>query len=256
MRKFLIAGNWKMNTSFEEAVHIAQTLRILFKENEITNEVLICPPYIWLKSMREILNLSGVKVGAQNCHHEKSGAYTGEISIPMLEEARMNYTIIGHSERRQIFKENDEMINLKLKALLKSKIKPILCIGETLEERQNNLTFEIIESQIEKAFSGVSMELLEKVTIAYEPVWAIGTGISASSDQAQEVHSYIRNYLKEHYNEQVSQVKILYGGSLNEKNAMELLNMPDIDGGLIGGASLKVESFIKIIEIADSISLA
>jgi len=254
MKKFLIAGNWKMNTSFEEAVNIAQKLRIHFNENEITNEVLICPPFIWLQSLREILNLSGVKVGSQNCYHEKSGAYTGEISIPMLEDAKMDYSIIGHSERRQIFKESDELINLKLNALLKSKIKPILCIGETLEERQNNLTFKIVESQIDKAFQGISLDSLENVTIAYEPIWAIGTGISATSEQAQEVHLYIRNYLKEKYNDKVSQIKILYGGSLNDKNAEELLNMKDIDGGLIGGASLKYEAFISIIVAAEKIS--
>lgn len=256
MRSFLIAGNWKMNTSFEEAVNIAQNLRVYVNDKSVSNEVLICPPFIWLQSMREILNNSGVKVGSQNCYYEKNGAFTGEISIQMLEDARMDYSIIGHSERRQIFKESDELINLKLRALLESKIKPILCIGETLEERQNNKTFEIIESQIKKAFIDIDNILLEKIVIAYEPVWAIGTGISATKEQAQEVHAFIRNYLKENYNDNISKIKILYGGSLNDKNAEELLNMTDIDGGLIGGASLKPESFIKIIEIAEKISLS
>lgn len=254
MKKFLIAGNWKMNTSFEEAVNIAQSLRIHLIENSVSNEVLICPPYIWLQSISESLIASEVKVGSQNCYFEKNGAYTGEISIQMLEDSNIDFSIIGHSERRQVFQESDELVNLKLKALLDSKIKPILCIGETLDERQHNQTFDVISNQIKKAFSGIELNKIENVIIAYEPIWAIGTGISASKEQAQEVHAFIRNYLKENYNDEISNIKILYGGSLNEKNAEELLSMNDIDGGLIGGASLKPESFIKIIEIAEKIS--
>lgn len=256
MKSFLIAGNWKMNTSINEAIDLSSQINNFIKINKISNEVLVCPPSIWLKTVRDLLNSSELKVGSQNCYFDKNGAFTGEISIKMLEEANIDYSIIGHSERRQIFKESDELINLKLKALLSSQIKPILCIGETLDERQNNKTFDIIENQISMAFSGIDTHLLKDATIAYEPIWAIGTGISATKEQAQEVHKFIRDYLLKNYNEEISKIKILYGGSLNDKNAEELLNMPDIDGGLIGGASLKADSFIRIIEIAEKISIS
>ncbi len=254
MKKFIIAGNWKMNTSLKEASNIANTLNEL-DNTQLSNEIIICPPFLWLEPIKKIISSEKIHIGSQNCYYQPNGAYTGEISISMLEELGIEYSIIGHSERRQLFYEDDELINKKLQALLKSKVKPILCIGETLEERQQNKTFEIVTTQIKKAFANINISDLDKITIAYEPIWAIGTGVSATKEQAQEVHLFIRNFLNQFYNSSAQNIKILYGGSLNDKNAEELLNMPDIDGGLIGGASLKIDSFIKIIQIAENISL-
>lgn len=254
MKKFLIAGNWKMNTSLDEAINLSKSLVEFSKTNENINEILVCPPFIWINKIKEICTNSKVKVGAQNCYYKPNGAFTGEISIEMLDNIKVDYVILGHSERRQIFKETDELINLKLQNVINSSIKPILCIGETLEERQANKAFEVVENQITKAFQNIETNKLNKVVIAYEPVWAIGTGVSATSEQAQEIHNHIRNFIVNKYDKSLSNIKILYGGSLNDKNADELLNMQDIDGGLIGGASLKAESFINIINFANKIS--
>lgn len=252
MRKFLIAGNWKMNLSFQEAINLSSNINNDYEAKMLHSDVLICPPTIWLQAIRSKLAGSKIQIGSQNCFYEDKGAFTGEISITMLEDINIQYSIIGHSERRHIFLENDKLINLKLKALLNSTVNPILCIGETLEERQSHKTFQVLEQQISKAFDDINNEDLLRVTLAYEPVWAIGTGVSASSEQAQEVHSFLRNFINDNYG--ISDNRILYGGSLNENNAEELLKMPDIDGGLIGGASLKLNSFITIIQIADTIS--
>lgn len=252
MRKFLIAGNWKMNLSFQEAINLSSNINNDYEAKMLHSDVLICPPTIWLQAIRSKLAGSKIQIGSQNCFYEDKGAFTGEISITMLEDINIQYSIIGHSERRHIFLENDKLINLKLKALLNSTVNPILCIGETLEERQSHKTFQVLEQQISKAFDDINNEDLLGVTLAYEPVWAIGTGVSASSEQAQEVHLFLRNFINDNYG--ISDNRILYGGSLNENNAEELLKMPDIDGGLIGGASLKLNSFITIIQIADTIS--
>ncbi|HRP01731.1 MAG TPA: triose-phosphate isomerase [Candidatus Kapabacteria bacterium] len=252
MRKFLIAGNWKMNLSFQEAINLSSNINNDYEAKMLHSDVLICPPTIWLQAIRSKLAGSKIQIGSQNCFYEDKGAFTGEISITMLEDINIQYSIIGHSERRHIFLENDKLINLKLKALLNSTVNPILCIGETLEERQSHKTFQVLEQQISKAFDDINNEDLLRVTLAYEPVWAIGTGVSASSEQAQEVHSFLRNFINDNYG--ISDNRILYGGSLNENNAEELLKMPDIDGGLIGGASLKLNSFVTIIKIADTIS--
>jgi triosephosphate isomerase len=254
MSKFLIAGNWKMNTNAFEAEKLSGYVAGYLKENPARCEVLMCPPFTSIASVGETVKGSHIKLGAQNCYHEQKGAFTGEISINMLRYIDVTYIIIGHSERRKIFGETDELINKKIKAVLDAELTPVFCIGETIDERNAGKTYEVIEKQITSGLNGIPAEKIAKCVIAYEPVWAIGTGISATPEQAGEAHTNIRSFLKDKYGEEVSAIKLLYGGSMNEKNCRELLSLKDVDGGLIGGASIKGDSFIEIIRSADELS--
>jgi len=250
MRKTIIAGNWKMNMLFPEVEDFLFELSDNLEGKVLDSvEVIICPPALYLELSSDIANDSKFHIGAQNVNDNVSGAYTGEISAPMLHSMDLKYCIIGHSERRKYYSESDEMINSKLKRLLENKMTPIVCIGETLKQREQGTTKDIILEQLKGAFKDVKFE--DNVVIAYEPVWAIGTGKTATPQQAQEIHSLIRNWLKENYTKEISgKTSILYGGSMNPENVKELLDQPDIDGGLIGGAALDVSKFSKMIETA------
>ena len=246
MRKKVIAGNWKMNMLPNEAISFIERLTPLVKETE--HEVILCVPYTDL--FYTLLHVQGtnIKVGAQNMHWEEKGAYTGEVSAPMLKSIGVEYVIIGHSERRQYFAETDETVNKKIKSALKYGLKPIVCVGESLEQRENGTTGQIISNQIRKAFDGIPVEELNKIIIAYEPIWAIGTGKTATKEQANETIQQIRSELAKIYGDnEANKTIIQYGGSVKESNAKELFEMSDIDGGLIGGASLKVKEFSKIV---------
>lgn len=251
-RKILIAGNWKMNKTNEET-------RTFFSEmgNRVQNsnvEVLFCVPFTDLKTAVEETKGLKIEIAAQNCHFEEKGAFTGEISIFMLKEIGVFSVLLGHSERRQYFSETDLTVNLKLKAALKEGFKAIVCVGETLEERKSGITDEIISIQIKRGLSGVSKEDLKRVIIAYEPIWAIGTGENATKEQAQDVCRKIRKEVETLYDKEASDgLLILYGGSMKPENCCELLQQSDIDGGLIGGASLNSSDFSKIVEIAEKI---
>ena len=250
IRKAVIAGNWKMNKTRPEAKALIEALVPLAKDAGC--EVVICVPFTNLETAVELTNGTNIKVGAQNCHFAKSGAYTGEISADMLTEVGVEYVVLGHSERRQYFGETDETVNKRTKAALEAGLKPIVCVGELLWERECNITEEVIARQIKLDFYDVSAEDLKKCIIAYEPVWAIGTGKTATADQAQEVCAFIRNTLAKLYGKDVADtITIQYGGSMNAGNAAELLSKVDVDGGLIGGASLKAPDFAVIIAAAN-----
>ena len=246
MRKKIIAGNWKMNMLPNEAMDFIQELTPLVKDTK--NEVILCVPYTDL--FYALLHVQGtnIKIGAQNMHWEEKGAYTGEVSAPMLKSIGVEYVIIGHSERRQYFAETDETVNKKIKSALAHGLKPIVCVGETLEQRESGQTEQIVTSQVEKAFEGIPTSELEKITIAYEPIWAIGTGKTATKEDANSTIMQIRKKLAEMYGQnEANGVIIQYGGSVKSANAKELFEMSDIDGGLVGGASLKSEEFAKIV---------
>ena len=246
MRRKVIAGNWKMNMLPNEAMEMITQLAPLVKGSE--NEVVLCVPYTDLFYSLLAAQETNIKIGAQNMHFEEKGAYTGEISGKMLKSIGVEYVIIGHSERRQYFAETDEIVNKKIKAAFLNGLKPIVCVGETLEQREAGQAFEIIRSQTQKALDGLTEEQVENTIIAYEPIWAIGTGKTATSEDANEACKKIREKIKEIYGQNVAKrVIIQYGGSMKPENAKELLEMSDIDGGLIGGASLKAETFEKIV---------
>lgn len=252
MKNMLIAGNWKMNTNvFESEKLVEYILGFLSTQTGIKSKVLVCPPFTSLYPIGKLLDNTKLLLGAQNCHYEEKGAFTGEISIPMLEYCGVSYVIIGHSERRSYFKETDEFINKKLLALLNRELTPILCIGETLDERNRGETFQVLTRQLELGLAGVSSDIIDKIVIAYEPVWAIGTGVSATRQQVVEAHDFLRNYLVEKFGTNANNVYLLYGGSLSEKNADEILSIENVNGGLIGGASLKGESFTEVIKTAE-----
>jgi len=253
MRKKLIAGNWKMNTNLTNSLELVNGILNLIHDVKKT-EVLFCPPFTNLFPVSEIIKNTNVQLGAQNCEYRPSGAFTGEISTEMILSVGCSYVIIGHSERRTIYGETDETVNLKVKAALNTGLKPIICIGETLAERNEGNTFEVLKKQISIAYKDIDQNSIKNLVIAYEPVWAIGTGISATNEQAGEAHNWIRNFLKENYGNDASQIRILYGGSMNDKNCSDLLKLPDVDGGLIGGASLKPEQFVQIILAAENLS--
>jgi triosephosphate isomerase len=236
-----------MNLSLEEARAISRNLREeLGRLDEV--EVGVCPPFVWLPEVCSIFKGTKIRVGAQNMHWEKGGAFTGEVSGPMLKELGCTHVLLGHSERRHIFGETDPMINKKLKAALSLGLKVIFCLGERLEEREAGKTFEVVERQLKAGLGGIGKESLPELTIAYEPVWAIGTGKNATPPQAQEVHGYLRSLLEDSYGgEGASQIRIQYGGSVTPENAGELLAQPDVSGLLVGGASLKKDSFLKIV---------
>jgi triosephosphate isomerase len=248
MRKKIIAGNWKMNKTNSEAIQLVKMIKI--KVTDIKKiDMVVCPPFTALSSVNDIVRDSNLKLGAQNLFWEEKGAYTGEISVNMILSTGCSYVIIGHSERRQYFGETDETVNKKIKTALKSGLLPIVCIGETLEQREKGITQEIIDRQIRGGFSGLTSSDISKIIIAYEPVWAIGTGRNATPEQAQEVHSFIRKVLSQMYDKNLSEnLRIQYGGSVNTKNSRDLLSQPDIDGALVGGASLEADSFVDIIK--------
>ncbi|MDF7817820.1 triose-phosphate isomerase [Runella sp. MFBS21] len=251
MRKKIVAGNWKMNKTLDEALILtSEVVNMVRDEVRGDVEVVLCTPYIYLPVLQKYVEeVSRISLGAQNCHHKASGAYTGEISAAMLAALGTPYVIVGHSERRQYFGETDELLAEKVKIALANGLKPIFCCGELLEQRQNEDFIAIVKNQITAALFDLSAEDFGKVVIAYEPVWAIGTGLTATSQQAQDMHAALRAHIASQYGEQVADdTTILYGGSCNEKNAPELFACPDVDGGLIGGASLKSREFTNIIK--------
>jgi triosephosphate isomerase len=248
MRKPLIAGNHKMNKTITEGLDYIK--KLIEKVETINNvEILICPPYTSLYSIYEITKITNIKIGSQNCHYEKSGAFTGEVSIDMLKETGVEYIIVGHSERRHVFGETNEMINKKVKAVLENNLNVILCIGEKEDQRENGITDCINEIQLRSCLKGIDKKYFDNIVIAYEPVWAIGTGKTATPEDAQNAHFHIRNILKSIFDENAANdIRILYGGSVKPDNIKSLMNKNDIDGVLVGGASLKFDSFEKIIK--------
>ena len=245
MRKPFIAGNWKMYKNSKEAVALAKELKSNLK-NIKDRDVLICPGFTALCCVYGEIKGSNIKLGAQDMHSEDEGAFTGEVSALMLKDF-CEYVILGHSERRQLFNETDEVVNKKIKKALEHGLKPILCIGESLEEREKNKTFDIIKNQLKNSLKNIKG--IKKIIIAYEPVWAIGTGKTATPEQAEEVHAFIREWVGKNYgSEAADKLRILYGGSVKPSNAKELMEKEDIDGALVGGASLDAESFSKIVD--------
>ena len=247
-RKLIIAGNWKMNKTAAEAVDLVQDLtRELANVNEV--DLVICPPFTALESVSKLLQNSEIRLGAQNMSEHSSGAYTGEVAAGMLKEFYVKYVILGHSERRQFQKESDALIAAKAVAAHQASIKPIVCVGESLEEREGGKTERIISSQLRGSVQGLSKEQMEETVLAYEPVWAIGTGRTATPAQAQEVHAFIRKELTALFNHDLARrVRIQYGGSVKASNARELMGQPDVDGALVGGASLEARSFSDIVK--------
>lgn len=250
MRKKIAAGNWKMNTTIQDGVQLAKQIQQFAETFPLDNKaIILATPATHLTSIVSEVNSSKVHVAAQNCAAWEKGAYTGEISAEMIFSAGVQYVIIGHSERRQYFKEDNATLYTKVQLSLKNSLIPIFCIGELLEERESNKHFEVIKKQLNEGLFGLDPESFKKVVIAYEPVWAIGTGKTASPEQAQEIHLYIRNLISEKYGKNIAEeTTILYGGSCNAANAKTLFSQPDVDGGLVGGASLKANEFIEIIK--------
>ncbi len=248
MRKPFIAGNWKMNKTIKEAIELVNNLKRELSDVEGV-AIVICPVSTSLSEVSDLIVDSNIGLGAQNVYWQESGAFTGEVAPSMLKDAGCQYVIIGHSERRKYFSETDETVNKKTKAALAAGLLPIVCVGEVLEERQANKTIEVVEAQLKGSLEGLTPENLSKIVIAYEPVWAIGTGKTATPAQAQEVHKFIRNWLSKNYNNDVSQnLQILYGGSVKPSNIKELISEEDIDGALVGGASLDSASFVGIVK--------
>jgi triosephosphate isomerase (TIM) len=251
MRKKIVAGNWKMNKNFEEAIDLVSDIMVEFRTKKLPKDVTVifAPPFPYLKSISILIDLPGVHVAAQNCHQQQIGAYTGEVSAEMIQSCGASFVIIGHSERRAYFKETDDLLAQKVDAALSRYLTPIFCCGEVLYEREKGIQNEVVSSQIKNALFHLNKEQIKKVVVAYEPVWAIGTGLTATSQQAQEMHAFIREQLKNQYGQEVADtISILYGGSCNAQNARELFANPDVDGGLIGGASLKAADFISIVD--------
>ncbi len=247
MRRVVIAGNWKMNKNIGESIDLANSVkRSLYDIADL--DIVLCPPFTSLSDVREIIMGSNIKLGAQDVHWEKEGAFTGEVSAGMLKSIGCEYCIVGHSERRALFGETNETVNRKAKALLKEGIMPIVCVGEKLEERKAGKTFDVVKDHMTNSLSGLTVEEMKKVIIAYEPVWAIGTGVNATKDEAEEVHRYIRGLLDDMFNGEVAKsVTIQYGGSVKPDNIKELISEEDVDGALVGGASLKSDSFVQLV---------
>lgn len=247
MRKPIIAGNWKLNKISKEAVELVTLLKRDLSDVDKV-DIVVCPVFTVLSDVRDAILETNIKLGAQNLFWEDAGAYTGEISGPMLRDVGVEYVIIGHSERRQFFGETDVTVNKRIKAALAHGLTPIVCVGEVLEEREANKTAEVITTQIKGGLQGFSSDEVEKMIIAYEPVWAIGTGKTATPEQAQEIHKLIRDLIKNMHSEEVAQgLRIQYGGSVKPDNIAELISQPDIDGALVGGASLKSEQFVELV---------
>lgn len=252
MRKKFIAGNWKMYKNIAAAKEFAEEFKKLYKPTD-SARVAICAPFTQLATLKEAFAGTGIGVAAQNVHFADEGAYTGEVSVSMLTEIGVEYCVVGHSERRQYFAETDETVNLKLKKLLETNIDPILCIGESLDEREAGIQHRVVRDQLVDDLDGIDTESVKRITIAYEPIWAIGTGKTATAEQAQEMCESIRSLISDLYDPfTAQQIIIQYGGSVKPENAKELLNMPDIDGALVGGVSLKAESFIKVVDFNGS----
>ena len=250
-RRPFVAGNWKLNSTLEQASTLTRdVLKALPGSREV--EVAICPPFTALTRVAELLRGTSVRLGAQNVHWEAKGAYTGEVSAPMLKEIGCHYCIIGHSERRQLFGETDADVQKKVGAIFAQGLSAIVCVGETKEVREQGRTWAVVEKQLEEGLGRLSpAEAQAQLVVAYEPVWAIGTGLNATPEQAQEVHAQIRGWLKNRFGAEPSQaIRIQYGGSVKPDNAMELMSQPDVDGALVGGASLDVKQFIPIVEAA------
>ncbi len=251
MRKKIIAANWKMNKDVNETSEFFSALQKELDSYHGTAEVVVCPPFIALQTAAKASQGTPFKIGAQNLHYENDGAFTGEISARMIKSLGIPYVIIGHSERRQYFGETDETVAKKVKKALSEGLKVILCVGETLSERDGNVTEKVLERQVKAALDGLTAEQLKSIVIAYEPVWAIGTGRNATPQQAQDAHAFIRSIVAKMLGSNAAQdLTIQYGGSMKPENAAELLSQPDVDGGLIGGASLKADSFAKIVKSA------
>ncbi|MGM0410781.1 MAG: triose-phosphate isomerase [Bacillota bacterium] len=247
MRKPFICGNWKMNKTVSEAKDLVSELKDLVADVDEV-EVGVCPPAIDLVAVKEILENSDIKVGAQNMHWEESGAYTGELSGPMLEEINLDYVILGHSERREYFAETDEDVNKKVKSAFEHNLKPIICVGESLKERKEGKAKEKVKTQVEKALEGLDKEKVKNLVIAYEPLWAIGTGESASAEEAEEMIAYIRKIIEKNYFEAAKECRIQYGGSVKPHNVDEFMSQKNIDGALVGGASLKAKDFAGVVK--------
>jgi triosephosphate isomerase len=249
MRKKVIAGNWKMNNDLSESQNLISKLTSGLSDEKVNCEVIICPPFTSLQEAGALIRNTIIKLGAQNMYYEESGAYTGEISASMLKSVGCDYVILGHSERRTIFGEPDSLINKKIKKALQSNLKPIFCVGETLQERESGITKDVIKRQVVEGLKDILINNINQIILAYEPVWAIGTGKTATPAQAEEVHEFIREIVSGLYNKDVSDNLIIqYGGSVKPENAVELMSQKDIDGALVGGACLKAESFIQIIK--------
>ena len=254
MRKPIIAGNWKLNLTEREAVILVTALRnALVDVTEV--DIVVCPVVTAIAVIHDVLLESNIAIGAQNLYWEDSGAFTGEVSAPLLKEVGVEYVIIGHSERRQYFGETNQTVNKKIRAALEHGLTPIVCVGEVLAEREANKTFDVIRTQCKESLAGFSADEMKAMIVAYEPVWAIGTGKTATPAQAQEVHKFIRELLVKMHNEEVAEtLRIQYGGSVKPENIAELMAQPDIDGALVGGASLKADSFVSIVKNACGIA--
>ena len=248
MRRNIVAGNWKMNKTLSQGVSLASEIASLLKDTQRSCDVIIAPPFVHLASVAEVLKGTGICVAAQNSADHESGAYTGEVSPEMVASTGASHVILGHSERRSYYGETNEIVKNKVELALKFNLKPIVCVGEKLEERESGKFFDVISSQVKDSLCQLTPEQFANVIVAYEPVWAIGTGKTATAEQAEEIHSFIRKIIADCYNAQTADdLTILYGGSCKPSNAKELFAKPDVDGGLIGGASLKAEDFIGII---------
>ena len=251
MRKHIVAGNWKMNCTFDEADELINGIMEKLENTELPREtqLIVCPPFPYLEMTSDYANDSYFMVGAQNVSDQEKGAYTGEVSAEMLESMEIDYCIVGHSERRGYYGETDKIVAAKVDQLLKHGLKPIVCVGEVLEEREAGKQLDVVKRQVEEGLFHLTPEQMKEVVIAYEPVWAIGTGKTATPEQAQEIHAHIRSLLTAKYGKDLAdEISILYGGSCKPSNAKELFACPDIDGGLIGGASLKADDFIAIAQ--------
>ena len=252
MRKNIVAGNWKMNTTLPEGLALAKGLNEALKGKNTNCDVVIGTPFTHLASIADAIDTTKIGVAAENCADKEKGAYTGEVSAAMVASTGAKYVILGHSERRAYYNETAATLKEKVKLALANNLTPIFCIGEVLAEREAGKHFEVVDEQIEGSLFDLSPEDFAKIVIAYEPVWAIGTGVTATAEQAQEIHAYIRNTISNKYGRKIAfDTSILYGGSCNAENAKELFSNPDVDGGLIGGASLSVEKFMPIIEAFD-----
>lgn len=249
MRKNIVAGNWKMNTSLPEGIQLAKDVRSSIEGKNLKCEVILGVPFTHLSEVVKAVADSPIKVAAENCASESKGAFTGEVSAEMVASTGATYVILGHSERRQYYHETSDILKKKVELALANQLKPIFCIGEVLEEREAGKHFEVVERQVKEALFDLSESDFKNIVLAYEPVWAIGTGKTATSDQAQEIHAHIRKVIADKYGEAIADnTTILYGGSANGGNAQELFSKPDVDGGLIGGASLSAEKFLPVIE--------
>jgi triosephosphate isomerase len=249
----MIAGNWKLHKTLSEATELVNNLIPAVKDNNDV-DIVVGPVYTALNKVAESISGTNIKLAAQNCYPEPSGAFTGEVSAPLLQDVGCDYVIIGHSERRQIFGESDELINSKAHALAETGLGIIFCIGETLDERENDQMFDVLRKQVRLGLKGLSAEQMRSVVIAYEPVWAIGTGVTASNEQAQEAHAFVRALVKELYDEATADAtRILYGGSVKPNNVDGLMSQVDVDGALVGGAALKAEDFARIVNFEPAV---